>query len=128
MEGRGKESSPWTPPVVTLILSRSRVGWDNKTFTAIKCIKPLALRPVKVSEDEAVQELSRPHRSNSKEQLSEIIHACFPGGQAQMCSVQRFAQRKITFHACANVTRQVKRSENRQVVFTNENTPNRKPP
>lgn len=35
-------------------------------------IKPLALRPVKVSEDEAVQELSRPHRSNSKEQLSEV--------------------------------------------------------
>ncbi|GLD52598.1 autism susceptibility gene 2 protein, partial [Lates japonicus] len=34
-------------------------------------IKPLALRPVKVSEDETVQELSRPHRSNSKEQLSE---------------------------------------------------------
>lgn len=45
-----------------------------------------------------------------------------------MRSVQRFAQRKITFHACANVTRRVKRSENRQVVFTNENTPNRKPP
>ncbi|KAM7391728.1 hypothetical protein PAMP_022391 [Pampus punctatissimus] len=36
-----------------------------------KGIKPLALRPVKVSEDETVQELSRPHRSNSKEQLSE---------------------------------------------------------
>uniref|UniRef100_A0A8C4HML1 Fibrosin-like 1 n=1 Tax=Dicentrarchus labrax TaxID=13489 RepID=A0A8C4HML1_DICLA len=36
-----------------------------------KMIKPLALRPVKVSEDETVQELSRPHRSNSKEQLSE---------------------------------------------------------
>lgn len=36
-----------------------------------KTIKPLALRPVKVSEDETVQELSRPHRSNSKEQLSE---------------------------------------------------------
>lgn len=35
-------------------------------------IKPLALRPVKVSEDETVQELSRPHRSNSKEQLSEV--------------------------------------------------------
>ncbi|KAG7241373.1 hypothetical protein INR49_025573 [Caranx melampygus] len=34
-------------------------------------IKPLALRSVKVSEDETVQELSRPHRSNSKEQLSE---------------------------------------------------------
>uniref|UniRef100_A0A8C4HMS2 Fibrosin-like 1 n=1 Tax=Dicentrarchus labrax TaxID=13489 RepID=A0A8C4HMS2_DICLA len=37
-----------------------------------KMIKPLALRPVKVSEDETVQELSRPHRSNSKEQLSEV--------------------------------------------------------
>ncbi|XP_072244547.1 fibrosin-1-like protein isoform X10 [Leuresthes tenuis] len=36
-----------------------------------KTIKPLALRPVKVSEDETLQELSRPHRSNSKEQLSE---------------------------------------------------------
>lgn len=35
-------------------------------------IKPLSLRPVKVSEDEVVQELSRPHRSNSKEQLSEV--------------------------------------------------------
>lgn len=35
-------------------------------------IKPLALRPVKISEDETVQELSRPHRSNSKEQLSEV--------------------------------------------------------
>ena len=35
-------------------------------------IKPLALRPVKVSEDETVQELNRPHRSNSKEQLSEV--------------------------------------------------------
>lgn len=36
-------------------------------------IKPLALRPLKVSEDvETVQELSRPHRSNSKEQLSEV--------------------------------------------------------
>ncbi|KAF6733646.1 hypothetical protein FQA47_017455, partial [Oryzias melastigma] len=34
-------------------------------------IKPLAVRPVKVSEDDALQELSRPHRSNSKEQLSE---------------------------------------------------------
>ncbi|KAI9534350.1 hypothetical protein NQZ68_014761 [Dissostichus eleginoides] len=34
-------------------------------------IKPLTLRPVKVSEDEAVKELSRPHRSNSKEQLIE---------------------------------------------------------
>lgn len=38
-------------------------------------IKPLALRPVKVSEDETVQELSRPHRSNSKEQLSEVSRA-----------------------------------------------------
>uniref|UniRef100_A0A3B3DUC6 Fibrosin like 1 n=1 Tax=Oryzias melastigma TaxID=30732 RepID=A0A3B3DUC6_ORYME len=37
----------------------------------IKTIKPLAVRPVKVSEDDALQELSRPHRSNSKEQLSE---------------------------------------------------------
>uniref|UniRef100_A0A3P9LKW6 Fibrosin-like 1 n=1 Tax=Oryzias latipes TaxID=8090 RepID=A0A3P9LKW6_ORYLA len=37
----------------------------------IKTIKPLAIRPVKVSEDDALQELSRPHRSNSKEQLSE---------------------------------------------------------
>ncbi|KAM4577278.1 fibrosin-1-like protein isoform 1-T1 [Odontesthes bonariensis] len=36
-----------------------------------KTIKPLALRPVKVSEDETLQELIRPHRSNSKEQLSE---------------------------------------------------------
>ncbi|TDH12351.1 hypothetical protein EPR50_G00046050 [Perca flavescens] len=36
-----------------------------------KMIKPLVLRPVKLSEDETVQELSRPHRSNSKEQLSE---------------------------------------------------------
>ncbi|CAG09686.1 unnamed protein product [Tetraodon nigroviridis] len=34
-------------------------------------IKPLSIRPVKVIEGEAVQELSRPHRSNSKEQLSE---------------------------------------------------------
>uniref|UniRef100_A0A3B3DS85 Fibrosin like 1 n=1 Tax=Oryzias melastigma TaxID=30732 RepID=A0A3B3DS85_ORYME len=38
----------------------------------IKTIKPLAVRPVKVSEDDALQELSRPHRSNSKEQLSEV--------------------------------------------------------
>lgn len=35
-------------------------------------IKPLALRPLKVSKDETVQELSPPHRSNSKEQLSEV--------------------------------------------------------
>lgn len=35
-------------------------------------IKPLALRPVKFSEGEVVQELSRPHRSNSKEHLSEV--------------------------------------------------------
>lgn len=35
-------------------------------------IKPLALRAVKVSEDEPVQELNRPHLSNSKEQLSEV--------------------------------------------------------
>lgn len=33
--GGGKESSPGTPPVAALILSRSRLGWDNKTFTAI---------------------------------------------------------------------------------------------
>lgn len=37
-----------------------------------KMIKPLSIRPVKVSEGEAVQELSRPHRSASKEQLSEV--------------------------------------------------------
>ncbi|CAB1444757.1 unnamed protein product [Pleuronectes platessa] len=36
-----------------------------------KMIKPLVLRPVKVTEDETMQELSRPQRSNSKEQLSE---------------------------------------------------------
>ncbi|KAM6965576.1 fibrosin-1-like protein isoform 3-T3 [Aplochiton taeniatus] len=36
-----------------------------------KTIKPLAVRPVKVSEDEAVQELNTPNRSNSKEHLSE---------------------------------------------------------
>nr|XP_054587257.1 autism susceptibility gene 2 protein homolog isoform X4 [Nothobranchius furzeri] len=36
-----------------------------------KMIKPLALRPVKVSTEETLQELSRPNRSNSKEQLSE---------------------------------------------------------
>lgn len=36
--GGRKKSSPWTPPVATLILSRSRVGWDNKTFTANKCV------------------------------------------------------------------------------------------
>ncbi|TWW60769.1 hypothetical protein D4764_05G0008590 [Takifugu flavidus] len=35
-------------------------------------IKPLSIRPVKVSEGETLQELSRPHRSNSKEQLSEV--------------------------------------------------------
>ncbi|KAF3696119.1 hypothetical protein EXN66_Car011795 [Channa argus] len=34
-------------------------------------IKPLVLRPVKVSEDDTMQEHSRPNRSNSKEQLSE---------------------------------------------------------
>lgn len=33
--GGGKESSPGTPPVAALILSRSRLGRDNKTFTAI---------------------------------------------------------------------------------------------
>ncbi|XP_075960406.1 fibrosin-1-like protein isoform X6 [Anarhichas minor] len=37
-----------------------------------KMIKPFKLCPVKVREDEMVQELSRPHRSNSKEQLSEV--------------------------------------------------------
>uniref|UniRef100_A0A3P9Q3Y6 Fibrosin like 1 n=1 Tax=Poecilia reticulata TaxID=8081 RepID=A0A3P9Q3Y6_POERE len=36
-----------------------------------KTIKPLAPRPVKLREDETFQEFSRPHRSNSKEQLSE---------------------------------------------------------
>ncbi|XP_032433641.1 autism susceptibility gene 2 protein isoform X7 [Xiphophorus hellerii] len=36
-----------------------------------KMIKPLAPRPVKLREDETFQEFSRPHRSNSKEQLSE---------------------------------------------------------
>ncbi|XP_017270115.1 autism susceptibility gene 2 protein isoform X9 [Kryptolebias marmoratus] len=36
-----------------------------------KMIKPLALRPVKVSIDDTLHELGRPHRSNSKEQLSE---------------------------------------------------------
>uniref|UniRef100_A0A1A7XNJ2 Fibrosin-like 1 n=1 Tax=Iconisemion striatum TaxID=60296 RepID=A0A1A7XNJ2_9TELE len=36
-----------------------------------KTIKPLALRPVKVTTEETLQELSRPNRSNSKEQLSE---------------------------------------------------------
>ncbi|KAM4745771.1 fibrosin-1-like protein isoform 4-T4 [Anableps anableps] len=36
-----------------------------------KTIKPLAPRPVKLREDETFQELSLPHRSNSKEQLSE---------------------------------------------------------
>ncbi|XP_077943665.1 fibrosin-like 1 isoform X29 [Gasterosteus aculeatus] len=41
-----------------------------------KMIKPFALCPVKVREDEMVQEVSRPHRSNSKEQLSETsIHS-----------------------------------------------------
>ncbi|XP_075960405.1 fibrosin-1-like protein isoform X5 [Anarhichas minor] len=41
-----------------------------------KMIKPFKLCPVKVREDEMVQELSRPHRSNSKEQLSESsIHS-----------------------------------------------------
>ncbi|KAK1892223.1 ATP-dependent 6-phosphofructokinase subunit beta [Dissostichus eleginoides] len=43
-------------------------GWE---FECMPTIKPLTLRPVKVSEDEAVKELSRPHRSNSKEQLIE---------------------------------------------------------
>uniref|UniRef100_A0A3P9Q423 Fibrosin like 1 n=1 Tax=Poecilia reticulata TaxID=8081 RepID=A0A3P9Q423_POERE len=37
-----------------------------------KTIKPLAPRPVKLREDETFQEFSRPHRSNSKEQLSEV--------------------------------------------------------
>ncbi|XP_013874167.1 autism susceptibility gene 2 protein isoform X5 [Austrofundulus limnaeus] len=36
-----------------------------------KMIKPLALCPVKVSIDDTLQELGRPHRSNSKERLSE---------------------------------------------------------
>ncbi|XP_043968625.1 autism susceptibility gene 2 protein isoform X7 [Gambusia affinis] len=36
-----------------------------------KTIKPLAPRPVKLREDETFHEFSRPHRSNSKEQLSE---------------------------------------------------------
>ncbi|XP_056135782.1 fibrosin-1-like protein [Lampris incognitus] len=36
-----------------------------------KTIKPLVMRAVKVSEDQAMQELSIPHRSNSKEHLSE---------------------------------------------------------
>ncbi|KAJ4942533.1 hypothetical protein JOQ06_012389 [Pogonophryne albipinna] len=45
-------------------------GWE---FECMPTIKPLTLRPVKVSEDEAVKELSRPHRSNSKEQLIESL-------------------------------------------------------
>ncbi|XP_024861354.1 autism susceptibility gene 2 protein isoform X5 [Kryptolebias marmoratus] len=40
-----------------------------------KMIKPLALRPVKVSIDDTLHELGRPHRSNSKEQLSEVLPA-----------------------------------------------------
>ncbi len=53
-------------------------------FFCPRQIKPLALRPVKVSEDETVQELSRPHRSNSKEQLSEVSSSTrpFPFSQA----------------------------------------------
>lgn len=34
----GKESSPGTPPVAALILSQSRLGLDNKTFTAINWV------------------------------------------------------------------------------------------
>lgn len=39
-----------------------------------------------------------------------------------------FTRCKITFHACTNVMERVKSRENRQVVFTNENSPNHKPP
>lgn len=45
--GGGKEPSPGTPPVAALILSRSRLGRDNKTFTAINPVSHsgLFLRP-----------------------------------------------------------------------------------
>ncbi|XP_077943662.1 fibrosin-like 1 isoform X26 [Gasterosteus aculeatus] len=49
-----------------------------------KMIKPFALCPVKVREDEMVQEVSRPHRSNSKEQLSETsIHSLSGRGYSE---------------------------------------------
>jgi len=49
------------------------LGDDFKSFFLCPLqIKPFALCPVKVREDEKVQELSRPHRSNSKEQLTEV--------------------------------------------------------
>lgn len=33
-----KESSPGTLPVAALILSRRRLGWDNKIFTAVNWV------------------------------------------------------------------------------------------
>lgn len=51
---------------------RKCIIWWWPLVLLILQIKPLAVRPVKLSEDEALQELGRPDRSNSKEQLSEV--------------------------------------------------------
>uniref|UniRef100_A0A3B3HFA8 Fibrosin-like 1 n=1 Tax=Oryzias latipes TaxID=8090 RepID=A0A3B3HFA8_ORYLA len=61
----------------------------------IKTIKPLAIRPVKVSEDDALQELSRPHRSNSKEQLSESsTHSL--SGRGYSCDSETEIEEKVS--------------------------------
>lgn len=39
----GKDSSQGTPPVAALILSQSRLGWYNKTFTAINGVSHCGL-------------------------------------------------------------------------------------
>lgn len=64
-------------------------------------IKPLALRSVKVSEDETVQELGRPHRSNSKEQLSEVSPRKGPFNPLFADPLQR--ARALNFHRPSRV-------------------------
>ncbi|XP_077943672.1 fibrosin-like 1 isoform X36 [Gasterosteus aculeatus] len=60
-----------------------------------KMIKPFALCPVKVREDEMVQEVSRPHRSNSKEQLSETsIHSL--SGRGYSCDSESDIDDKVS--------------------------------
>ncbi|TNN76774.1 hypothetical protein EYF80_013023 [Liparis tanakae] len=71
--GENRTNEMWlavTQPgsTVTLLLRSGRWLLDQQSCIQIK---PFALCPVKVREDEKVQELSRPHRSNSKEQLTE---------------------------------------------------------
>ncbi|XP_067084588.1 fibrosin-1-like protein [Osmerus mordax] len=67
----------------------------SSKLSRVSQIKPLVLRPVRLSEDEAVQELNRPHRSTSKERLSESSPLSL-SGRGYSCDSERDIDDKVS--------------------------------